>query len=111
MNKLVRGRIKDGAWVDQQTIWEADVETYTSQSDIAAGGRTAFDDQGHVFISIGIKAMYDHLGIQDLGMPYGKIHRVRDDGSLPAAAPRDWPSTRNASSCGPRRWVHAAAMS
>ena len=30
MNVLVRGRISDGEWVDQQTIWKPDVETYTA---------------------------------------------------------------------------------
>ena len=43
MNALVRGRIKDGAWVDQQTIWKTDMENYTGMPDMAAGGRIAFD--------------------------------------------------------------------
>jgi mono/diheme cytochrome c family protein len=35
MNKLVRGRIKDGAWVDQEVIWQAPIEAYTQTPDIA----------------------------------------------------------------------------
>jgi aldose sugar dehydrogenase len=87
MNRLIRGRIRDGAWVDQQVLWEADIETYTDTSDLAAGGRIAFDGQGHVFFSVGMKAPLDFMGIQDLSLPYGKIHRLRDDGSIPPDNP------------------------
>ena len=80
MNRLVRGRIEDGAWVDEEVIWSADPETYTSMPDIAAGGRIAIDDEGYVFISVGIKGSSNYMGIQDLSLPYGKIHRVHDDG-------------------------------
>ena len=87
MNKLVRGRIKDGAWVDEETIWQADIESYTDQSDISAGGRIAFDRKGFVYITVGMKGAHEHLGIQDLALPYGKIHRVHDDGRIPADNP------------------------
>ena len=86
MNRLDRGRIRDGKWVDVETIWQADIETYTSASDLDAGGRIAFDDQGHVFISVGLKGGY-YQGIQDLNLPYGKTHRVNDDGSVPPDNP------------------------
>jgi glucose/arabinose dehydrogenase len=86
MNVLVRGRIKNGAWVDQQTIWRTDIENYTPVPDMAAGGRITFDDKGHVFMSIGIKAG-ESAGIQDLSQPYGKIIRVNDDGGIPADNP------------------------
>jgi glucose/arabinose dehydrogenase len=87
MNALVRGRIKDGAWVDQQTIWHTDIENYTAMPDMAAGGRIAFDGKGHVFISVGIKGGSEFAGVQDLSVPYGKIHRVNADGSIPADNP------------------------
>jgi glucose/arabinose dehydrogenase/cytochrome c5 len=87
MNKVVRGRIRDGEWVDQQTIWETDLENYTGMPDMPAGGRIAFDDAGHVFLSMGIKQNSEHLGVQDLSLPYGKIHRVNDDGSTPSDNP------------------------
>lgn len=87
MNRLVRGRIKDGAWVDQEIIWQAALETYTNTSDLAAGGRIAFDDSGHVYISVGMKDTLDFMGIQDLGLPYGKIHRLHDDGRVPEDNP------------------------
>jgi glucose/arabinose dehydrogenase len=87
MNKLIRGRIADGRWIDEQTIWSAAPETYTKTPDMTAGGRIAFDGAGHVFLSVGIKGPSDYAGIQDLGLPYGKIHRVHDDGRIPADNP------------------------
>ena len=87
MVALVRGHIRGGEWVDQQSIWHTDMENYTGMVDMAAGGRIAFDGKGHVFLSIGIKGMGESAGVQDLKLPYGKIHRVNDDGSIPADNP------------------------
>lgn len=87
MNRLDRARIKEGKWTDVETIWRAAKGTYTSSPEIGAGGRIAFDDQGHVFISIGMKGGNNYDGIQDLSLPYGKIHRVNDDGSVPQDNP------------------------
>lgn len=84
---LVRGRIKGGAWVDQQTIWHTDKEHYTSMVDMAAGGRITLDGKGHVFLSIGIKGGSEFAGVQDLSLPYGKILRLNDDGGIPADNP------------------------
>jgi glucose/arabinose dehydrogenase len=83
MTALVRGRIKNGEWIDEQTIWRTDVENYTGMPDMAAGGRIAFDGRGHVFMSIGIKDNSEFAGVQDLHLPYGKILRLNDDGSIP----------------------------
>jgi glucose/arabinose dehydrogenase len=87
MVALVRGRIEDGQWVDEETIWRTDIEHYNFIPDMAAGGRIAFDDDGHVFLTVGIKGGSEFAGIQDLGLPYGKIHRLDDDGGLPADNP------------------------
>jgi cytochrome c553 len=54
MNRLIRGRIRDGQWRDEQVIWQAAIETYTDTSDLAAGGRISFDADRHVFISLGM---------------------------------------------------------
>ena len=87
MNTLVRGRISDGRWVDEEQLWRADDAAYTSMPDIAAGGRIAFDHEGHVFISIGMKGPDNYSGIQDLSLPYGKVHRMHDDGRVPTDNP------------------------
>lgn len=89
MNRLDRGRIEDGKWVDVETIWQAPLEFYAGTPDTGAGGRIAFDDSGHVYISVGIKSAdgFADATAQDLMIPYGKIHRVRDDGSIPPDNP------------------------
>ncbi len=87
MNTLIRGRILDGAWVDEEIIWKADVEAYTAVTDLAAGGRIAFDPEGFVFISIGMKGPGAYTGIQNLATPYGKILRLHDDGRIPLDNP------------------------
>jgi len=87
MNRLIRGRIKDGKWVDQEVIWSVPEEFYSSSPDVGAGGRLAFTPSGYVFVSVGVKGGGEHVGIQDLHTPYGKIHRVHDDGRIPADNP------------------------
>lgn len=86
MIKLIRGRLKEAAWVDEQTIYQADRKHYNTASDMAAGGRIAFDRAGHVFLSLGMKSN-GYRGIQDLGAPDGKIHRLHDDGRVPEDNP------------------------
>ena len=86
-NKLVRARIKDGEWVDEETIWSADKDFYSPLPDMGAGGRITFDDQNHVYMSIGVKGKSNYHGIQDLSTPYGKIHRMHDDGGVPTDNP------------------------
>jgi len=87
MARLVRGRLRDGQWVDEESIWSTGVENYTAVTDILLGGRIAFDTSGHVFFSIGAKAGFYEPGIQDPGKPWGKIHRVFDDGRIPPDNP------------------------
>ncbi|MDA1076157.1 MAG: PQQ-dependent sugar dehydrogenase [Proteobacteria bacterium] len=97
MNRVVRGRIKEGRWVDEEVIWSVPRQFYSTVPDIGAGGRLAFDSNGHLFLSVGIKGGYFE-GVQDLRTPFGKIHRVADDGAIPfdnpyAAQPGAFAST------------------
>ncbi len=91
MNRLDRGRIIDGQWTDVETIWKAPLEFYEPTPDTGAGGRIAFDDSGHVYIAAGIKRGPEGPGgsidPQLLDNPYGKIHRIKDDGSIPLDNP------------------------
>lgn len=93
MTKIVRGKIKDGAWVDQQVIFEAKKEHYVG-SDLHFGCRVVFSapvadgaDKGkrYVYWAIGERGMAPHA--QDLTRPNGKVHRLWDDGSVPADNP------------------------
>jgi len=85
MLKLVRGRLDGDVWTDQETIWEAPIESYQAGAENGAGARIAFDGDGHVFLSLG--SFTDYRGIQDLSLPYGKIVRMHDDGRTPADNP------------------------
>jgi len=87
MNKVVRGRIESDQWIDQETIIEFDVASYQIGSDIGAGGRVAIDAEGHLFFSIGARSPNTMSGVQDLALPWGKIHRVNLDGSIPENNP------------------------
>lgn len=87
MNKIIRGRIRNGTWEDEETIWKADKKHYGSIPDLAAGGRLAFDGNGHLFFSVGAKGHDMFTGIQDLSSPWGKIHRIVDNGDIPKDNP------------------------
>jgi len=85
MVRVVRGRIQDGKWIDQEVIWSVHKDHYTPVPDGVAAGRIAFDAAGYLYISVGGKNTYDELHQMDT--PFGKIHRVRDDGTVPEDNP------------------------
>lgn len=87
MTVLVRGRIKDNTWVDNQVIYRAPAAVY-SASNVHYGSRFLFDRRGHVFFSLGERG--DMRNAQNLSSPLGKIHRINEDGSIP----RDNPFTK-----------------
>ena len=60
---------------------------YSFVPDVAAGGRLAFDHEGFLYISVGVKGSSNFDGVQDLTKPWGKIHRVHDDGRIPGDNP------------------------
>jgi len=86
-NRVVRGRIRDGRWVDEEEIWDPGPEYYSFVPDVGAGGRLAFDEDGYLYISVGIKGSSNFDGVQNLAKPWGKIHRVHDDGRIPQDNP------------------------
>jgi aldose sugar dehydrogenase len=81
----VRGRIRDGAWLDQETIWEAPFEFYRPGGGVHYGCRIAFDRDGFLYFSHGDRGRQDDS--QDLKLPNGKIHRIHDDGRIPKDNP------------------------
>ncbi len=87
MSRLIRGRLSDDGWTDEEVIWQVAQQHYTPTPDLGAGGRLAFDPSGYVFFSVGLKGMSNFDGIQDLRKPYGKIHRLHDDGQIPEDNP------------------------
>ncbi|MEM8889293.1 MAG: PQQ-dependent sugar dehydrogenase, partial [Bacteroidota bacterium] len=95
MLRIIRGRIKDHQWVDEEVIWEVEKDTYTPIAETTLGGRLAFDGKGHLYFSLGAKLYLPHNpstvesfnGIQSLSKPYGKIYRIHDDGRIPEDNP------------------------
>ncbi|MBC8039078.1 MAG: PQQ-dependent sugar dehydrogenase [Opitutaceae bacterium] len=84
MTTVIRGRLKANAWTDQQVIYRAPIETFR-HGGVHFGGRLAFDKNNFLFFSIGERG--NQTDAQDLTKPNGKIHRVHDDGRIPADNP------------------------
>lgn len=85
LTTIVRGRVKDGAWLDQETVWRAPLELYRPGGGPHFGCRLAFDGAGHLYFSHGDRGRQQEA--QDLTRPNGKIHRIHDDGRIPADNP------------------------
>jgi len=83
MTKIVRGRISNGAWVDQQVVWQAEPRYYW-RGDDHYGCRLLFVD-GKLFFTIGDRG--HRMAAQDTSNPCGKVHRVEPDGKIPADNP------------------------
>lgn len=84
MTKIVRGKIAEGKWTDEQTLFEAPHEAYLP-SRVHYGCRIVFDGKGYLFFSIGERGFQDHA--QDVTRPNGKVHRIKTDGSIPKDNP------------------------
>ena len=83
MTKIIRGRIMDNQWVDEEVIFEVPIE-YHRAAGVHFGTRLVFKD-GYLFFSIGDRGAMDMA--QDLSRPNGKIHRIFDDGRVPEDNP------------------------
>lgn len=84
LTAVVRGRLRDGAFTDQQMLYRAPYELYRTGG-VHFGSRFVFDQKGHVFFSIGERGQQNDA--QDLSRPNGKVHRLHDDGRVPADNP------------------------
>ena len=84
MTVIVRGRIRDGRWVDQETLFRAPVELYR-KGRVHFGCRLVFDGKGYLFFTIGERGHKDDA--QDVTRPNGKVHRIHDDGRIPLDNP------------------------
>ncbi len=83
MTAVVRGRVHGNKWVDQENLFNAPVETHTSAG-THFGSRFVFKD-GYLYFAIGDRGRQNQA--QDLSLPNGKIHRLHDDGRIPADNP------------------------
>jgi aldose sugar dehydrogenase len=80
---VVRGRIRDGRWTDEETIYRPDPR-FRGGSGVHFGTRFVFD-QGYLYFVIGERG--GMMEAQDLSRPNGKIFRLHDDGRVPADNP------------------------
>jgi aldose sugar dehydrogenase len=79
LTAVVRGRIQEGNWVDQEWIYRADSRFYTDAG-VHFGTRFVFD-QGFLYFVVGERG--GMLEAQELTRPNGKIFRLHDDGRVP----------------------------
>lgn len=84
MTRIVRGRIQNHQWVDEEVLYEADPSFYLPAGH-HYGSRIVFDRDGYLYFSIGDRGQGKEA--QNLSTPYGKIHRINRDGSIPADNP------------------------
>lgn len=84
MTKLVRGKINNNTWTDEQVIYEAPHETYRTTRH-HYGCRIVFDPAGYLYFAIGERGYQDMA--QDFTLPNGKVHRIYPDGKVPIDNP------------------------
>ncbi len=81
---IVRATLKNNNLINHKTIYKADDKFYSNRS-IHYGMRIVFDKKGYLYFPIGDRGDRDQA--QLLNTPNGKIHRLKDDGSIPKDNP------------------------
>jgi glucose/arabinose dehydrogenase len=85
LTRIIRGKLQNGTLAEQQTIFQGPLEYYRRDGGVHFGGRIAFDRQGMLYFTIGERGQGTNS--QDLARPTGKVHRIHDDGKIPADNP------------------------
>lgn len=80
---IIRFRLKDGKITDKQDIYKGTPET---DRNYHFGCKMVFDNEGHLFFGNGDRGQHFDFP-QKLDNHNGKIHRLNDDGSIPADNP------------------------
>ncbi|MGF1571971.1 MAG: PQQ-dependent sugar dehydrogenase [Sumerlaeia bacterium] len=84
MTRVVRGKLAQGEWTNQETIWQADASAYTSARH-HYGVRLVFGPDGMLYFPIGDRGSQNRA--QKLNDPAGKIHRITPEGAIPEDNP------------------------
>ncbi len=84
MTEIIRARIRDGRWVDEERIFRARPE-HRAMARQRLGSRFLFHE-GYLFFSIGDGGPEDQPS-QHLDAPIGKTYRIYDDGRIPPDNP------------------------
>ena len=85
LTRIIRGKLKNNALTEQQTIFQGKLEHYIKAGGVHFGGRIAFDGNGYIFFTVGERG--ESMMAQDTSRPNGKVHRLHDDGRVPADNP------------------------
>jgi glucose/arabinose dehydrogenase len=93
MTNIIRAHLKDNTLVDQETIYDPPAEDYVGGG-IHFGCRMQFDAEHHLFFTIGDRHDYKDPVLpvpenvaQRVDNVKGKVHRLMDDGKVPADNP------------------------
>ncbi|MDA0196647.1 MAG: PQQ-dependent sugar dehydrogenase [Bacteroidetes bacterium] len=84
MTKIVRGRVKDHEWVNEQVLFEAPESFWLGRAR-QWGCRFLFDNEGYLYFSIGDMSR-DSLS-QNITHPAGNVFRINPDGTVPKDNP------------------------
>jgi glucose/arabinose dehydrogenase len=79
ITSVVRGKIIDNRWTDQELLFRADPR-FANSAGVHFGSRFVFQD-GYLFFGIGDRGRQNEA--QDVTRPNGSIHRIHDDGRIP----------------------------
>ena len=84
MTRIVRGKIRDHQWVDQQILFQVH-DSLQVTGGTRWGSRLLFDKERFLYFTIGDMNRADDSQI--LWRPAGKVYRINKDGSIPADNP------------------------
>ncbi|MGM0619671.1 MAG: PQQ-dependent sugar dehydrogenase [Bacteroidota bacterium] len=84
MTRLVRGKIENNTWTNEELLFEAPPETYRTTRH-HYGCRIVFDPWGYLYFAIGDRGAGSQA--QDFSLPNGKVHRIHKDGRIPENNP------------------------
>ncbi|WP_266202538.1 PQQ-dependent sugar dehydrogenase [Pontibacter kalidii] len=80
---VMRAKLAGNKLTEQQVIFEALPYSKTRHH---YGSRLEFDRDGYLYLSVGDRGNHDE-NPQDLARHAGKVHRIKDDGSIPSDNP------------------------
>ncbi len=84
LTSIIRARLKGNALADVETVFDPPAEEATNSA-VHFGNRIEFDGKGYMYFSIGERGQQENA--QMLGNVKGKVHRLHDDGRVPADNP------------------------
>ena len=84
MTRIVRGKIENNTWINQEVLFEAPHDTYRTTRH-HYGCRIVFDPWGYLYFAIGDRGA--GMQAQDFTRPNGKVHRIHKNGDIPESNP------------------------